>query len=383
MFEEEFPHPSLSLSLSLALTLSRTQALGMASGSQDLLGKLESLGLQAQASAYLPVFQGKIDMQATVNLHRDGFQEYLDYLEQHVRTYAVQLPNSTNTWVPIDFIKFIYGNSKNFKQRLMRFVKKFTTRDYRQEDDDVVMDLDKGPLGNFFLSWDMTLAFMLQEGQISGGSRTAAQPATVEASLVHEEQVEVEENLTEQEEASLALILLQHGLVEEEPDRLLAPEEVLQELPEADVLMLNPIIIDGDEYLFLDDLEKLLGLREDEALSVLANTTAWKDGNNPDNEGPKTAVDFEDHDLTKALAFKGYNVDKTIEENVTSSLVAIGASSSFYDSIPDSAFQPPKRLCISGEGNEGGTFDISRQQVIEYDKDDQVNFMSIHGQNLN
>ena len=68
------------------------------------------------------------------------------------------------------------------------------------------MNLDKGPLGNFFFSWYMTIAFMLQEGQISGGSRTAAQPATVQESLVQEEQVEVEETLTEQEEASLALI---------------------------------------------------------------------------------------------------------------------------------------------------------------------------------
>ena len=220
-------------------------------------------------------------MQATVNLHIEAFQEYLDYMQQHVTRYVVQLPNSTSAWVPIDYIKFLYGNSKNFNQRLMRFVKKFSVRDYRQEDDDVVMDLEKGPLGNLFLSWDMTLAFMLQEGQIAGGPRSAAQPATIEASLVREEQVEVEENLTEQEEAGLALVLLQHGLVEEEPDRLLAPDEVLQELPETDVLLLNPIIIDGDEYLFLDDLEKSLGLREDEALSVLANTTAWRDDNNP------------------------------------------------------------------------------------------------------
>ena len=365
------------MSLARALALTRTQAFHMASGSQDLLGKLESLGLHAQAHAYLPVFQGKIDMQATVNLHIEAFQEYLDYMQQHVTRYVVQLPNSTSAWVPIDYIKFLYGNSKNFNQRLMRFVKKFSVRDYRQEDDDVVMDLEKGPLGNLFLSWDMTLAFMLQEGQIAGGSRSAAQPATIEASLVREEQVEVEENLTEQEEAGLALVLLQHGLVEEEPDRLLAPEEVLQELPETDVLLLNPIIIDGDEYLFLDDLEKSLGLREDEALSVLANTTAWRDDNSTD-EGPKIAVDFEDHDLTKSLAFKGYNVDRTIEDNVISALSAIGASSSFYDSIPDSEFQPPKRLCISGQGNEGGTFDISRQQVVDNDKEDQVTFISIH-----
>ena len=96
------------MSLVLALAPTRTQALRMASGSQDLLGKLESLGLQAHAPAYLPVFQGKIDMQATVNLHREGFQEYLDYMEQHVRPYAVQLPNSTSTY-PLISLSFCMG----------------------------------------------------------------------------------------------------------------------------------------------------------------------------------------------------------------------------------------------------------------------------------
>ncbi len=349
----------------------------MASGSQDLLAKLESKGLQAQSSAYLPVFQGKIDMQSTITLHVDAFQEYVDYLEQHVRIYAVNLLDSTSNWVPIEFIKFIYGNNKNFRLRLMRFVKKITSKDYREIENDVVMDLDKGPLGNLFLSWDMTLVFMLQEDKPVGGSTAASQTTIVQASLVQEEQGEQEETLIEQQEASLALMLLQQGKTEEEPDRLLAPEEVLEELPEADVTMLNPIIIDGKEYLFLDDIAKLLGLREDEALSVLANTTNWHDESALSDEQSKQEIDFDDHELTKVLAFREYNVEHSIEDNVSSALVAISVASSFYDSILDNAFQPHKRLCVSRVENESGSVDISNPQLNDSDKDTKVNLMSI------
>lgn len=51
---------------------------------------------------------------------------------------------------------------------------------------------------------------------------------------------------------------------------MLEPQEVVDALPELEVTMLNPIIVDGIEFLFLADIEKSMGLREDEALSILA-----------------------------------------------------------------------------------------------------------------
>lgn len=70
--------------------------------------------------------------------------------------------------------------------------------------------------------------------------------------LVQEEKV-VEDNLSEQAEASLALMLLQGGENVDKDDRMLEPDEVMEAIPELDVITLNPIIIDGKEFLFLDE----------------------------------------------------------------------------------------------------------------------------------
>ena len=68
----------------------------------------------------------------------------------------------------------------------------------------------------------------------------------------------------------MALVCLQGTAPEEDLDLLVEGDEVLKEIPDLSILSLSPIILDGKEFLFLDDISKTIGLREDEALSVLA-----------------------------------------------------------------------------------------------------------------
>ena len=52
---------------------------------------------------------------------------------------------------------------------------------------------------------------------------------------------------------------------------MLEGDYIVEEIPEADLSCLNPIVVDGAEYLLLDDISKSLGLREDEALCIMGD----------------------------------------------------------------------------------------------------------------
>lgn len=209
-----------------------------------------------------------IDMQATVELSLDVFGDTLQYMEDYVAQYIVEFPDSESRWVPTEYIKYLYRDDKNFFFRRLRFVKMLTKRSYRVESEDTVMDLGAGNIGTTFLSWDMTVALILNESKAAEGKKVKG--ATKEVPLVQEMQAEQEERLSEQVEASMALVLLQKGDLVDEPDRDMEPQEIIDALPELDVTTLNPLIMDGVEFLLLDDIAKSLGLREDEALSILA-----------------------------------------------------------------------------------------------------------------
>lgn len=135
----------------------------MASTSTSLLAKLKESGLVGRAPSYLPVFEGEINMQATTELHRQTFLEILQYMEVYIAEYAVELPDSTSRWVPVDYIKHLYVHDKNFRFRLSRFLNGLTKRTYRVEDKDVVEELGLGNIGSYFLSWDMVMTVMLHE----------------------------------------------------------------------------------------------------------------------------------------------------------------------------------------------------------------------------
>ncbi|WP_208972742.1 hypothetical protein, partial [Escherichia coli] len=72
--------------------------------------------------------------------HRADLDELLDYLRTHVEVYAVEFTGSDSIWVPIDYLKVVFGADKNFRNRLNHFVKELGSNHFRVEDDDVVME---------------------------------------------------------------------------------------------------------------------------------------------------------------------------------------------------------------------------------------------------
>ena len=52
----------------------------------------------------------------------------------------------------------------------------------------------------------------------------------------------------------------------------------------------------------------------------------------------QVGIDFEDHDLTKSLAFRSYNTNSTLTETVARALVVIKEEESWYESALESLF---------------------------------------------
>lgn len=193
-----------------------------------------------------------------------------------------------------------------------------------------------------------------------------------ECPLVVEGKVE-EGNLPAQTEASMALVLLQTGDSVDEDDRMLELDEVVGELPDLDVVTLNPILVDGKEFLFLDDISKSLGFREDEARSILANTTSTLDEGETLAKPPTFAIDFEDHDLTKSLEYLSYHGQRTHEENVAAALVVIQDAAKDYD-LPDSAFGPAG-ICVPTKVDNTGSININEPNIIDVDDNVEVRLL--------
>lgn len=311
-------------------------------------------------------------MQRTVDLHAEAFQEQVQYMNDVVAQYVVQLPESTTRWVPVDLIRHLYHGDKSFRFRLNRFLKGLTSTNYRVEDDDTVFELQVGNVGTTFLSWDMTLALFLQEGRDADKKKGKAK--SKEVALVKESKGEEEEALSDVAEASMALILLQQGPNEdEEPHRDLEGDQIVEEIPELDVTTLHPIIMDDKEFLFLDDICKSLGLREDEALSILAISCGFHNEDTPEQQTTGVQIDFDDHSVTKALEFQGYDKERTIEETVSNALVAIQNVAAEYENVPQEAFQPHKRLHVDTSVQQSGSsIDICNPRTSQCDDDAEV-----------
>ena len=164
----------------------------------------------------------------------------------------------------------------------------------------------------------------------------------------------------------MALVALTQEEPEEVPDLLIEGDEVAEEVPELQIMSLHPVIIDGNEFLFLDDIAKTLGLREDEALSIIAISAG--DQVTSTDKG-KVKINFEDDNLTKALS---YDVGSScLEDVVAKALVQIKQDVHFYESIPDSAFEPHKPLFV-GHGQDQGSINLAIEQVIASDDATEV-----------
>lgn len=86
---------------------------------------------------------------------------------------------------------------------------------------------------------------------------------------------------------------------------------------------------------------------------------------------PRIDIDFVDHELTKALAYRAYDAERTMEETAAAAIVAIQEPKAWYESIPDSAFQPHKSIIVSSLSDKG-SIDIANSSRMQMDDDIKV-----------
>ena len=318
---------------------------------------------------FVRIFEGEIDVMGTLSLHSDVFQELLDYFHTHVKPYTVQFSESDQIWVPIDYLKVIFGGDKNFRTRLNRFVKGLASNHFREEDHDIVMEFGLGPIGNSFLSCEMTYVLFLNENKLHGKEAktlTGDKGKGKEACFVQDNEDEEVEVLPSDVEASLALMMFQGG-EEESAETMLEGDHVTAEIPEVDITCLNPIIIDGAEYLLLDDISKSVGLREDEALCILGDIAGKQEGN-------RIEIEYENETETKKLEYISYEGQRSLEETVALALVDIQNAAPEYELIPESAFLPHQPLVVADAKDDKGSIDIMRPELVAGDEDTKVIF---------
>ena len=164
----------------------------------------------------------------------------------------------------------------------------------------------------------------------------------------------------------MALVCLQGSAPKEVPNLFEEGNEVLKEILDLNILSLSPIILDKKEFLFLDDISKTLGLREDEALSVLTVNVgaACKY-----TDKGKAKIEFEDDHLTKALAYNAGS--SSLEAVVAKALIEIKEEVAFYESVPDSAFEPHLPLYAS-QAQDQGSINLTNEQLIANDDGTEV-----------
>ena len=164
----------------------------------------------------------------------------------------------------------------------------------------------------------------------------------------------------------MALVCLQGTAPKEDLDLLVEGDEVLKEIPDLSIMSLSPIILDGKEFLFLDDISKTIGLCKDEALSILAVNAgaACKS-----TDKGKAKIEFEDNHLTKALAYNASS--SSLEAVVAKALIEIKEEGAFYESVPDSAFEPHLPLYAS-QAQDQGSINLTNEQLIANDDGTEV-----------
>ena len=64
------------------------------------------------------MFEGAIDVGATINLHANAFRNVIEYMDKHISTYSILFEGVEGQRVPLDFIKYIFKEDKNFRFRL-------------------------------------------------------------------------------------------------------------------------------------------------------------------------------------------------------------------------------------------------------------------------
>ena len=172
-----------------------------------LLAQLQKLDLLHRVDEIIPMFEGAIDVGATINLHANAFTDVIEYMDRHISTYSIVFESAEGQWVPVDFIKYIFREDKNFRFTLSQFTKSLTERDYRIEEEDFLFDLQMGNVGTTFLNWDTVLVLLLQEGLGRDSGKQKAKEKAMPLEQIQEADPQ-EKNVTDHWDASMALVCL-------------------------------------------------------------------------------------------------------------------------------------------------------------------------------
>ena len=164
----------------------------------------------------------------------------------------------------------------------------------------------------------------------------------------------------------MALMMFQQGVQEESTETMLKGDYVVEEIPEADLSCLNPIVVDGAKYLLLDDISKSLGLCEDEALCIMGDIAGRQ-------EGDKLEIEYENEIDTKKLEYISYEGQRSLEDTVALALMDIQNAAQEYALVPESAFVPHKPLVVGDAVDDKGSIDIMRPDLVAADEDTKVN----------
>ena len=126
---------------------------------------------------------------------------------------------------------------------------------------------------------------------------------------------------------------------------------------------LHPILIDGVQFLFVDDISHVLGLHQDKTLFVIAMYASIKGTQNPISM-EDICIDFNFEDVTKSLALPKQH--ELMELLVAYTIVQILKCKEFYEIVPKSSIASHKPLTISN-AKGSGSIKISTTNLVEHD----------------
>ncbi len=247
---------------------------------------------------------------------------------------------------------------------MAKVLKGLTEEHYLQVKEDDLMDLNMGNIGTCFLRWDIVLAILLMESvdKSTGKEKVGEKTKPSRRSLAKELDPK-EEKMTDQQEASLALVCLREEPPMVDVEETMEGEDVEYKIRELLIRTLHPIVVDGEEFLFLDDITHSLEMHQDEALSVLAVYAGLHGTTNP-TQDVEIQLDFSSAPTTRMLALP--EAHNSMDSLVSAALMSIEENKEAYEMVPESSFAPHQRLTCSDHKNLG-SIDITNKNLSEED----------------
>ena len=274
------------------------------------------------------------DVNATVALNLHCFQPFMDFMATYIDKYTVPIRGQEDMWVPCDLLRYIHKDDRPFAQRLQRFCVIAGEAGQYVEDSRLV----KKKIGTQFLSRLATFVFLLAE-----------EPDRPEVTLPHmhlggvvkDTKEPIAKPLDAISEGKILAITYPGGVMDaamsmsdkdasdKDADASFKPQEDAAEetlTPEVFFEHLSSIVINGEEYLYLHDLEKTFDLRMDECLSILCATVA------------SSGIDPTSDPLDRSLLPLGESMADTVE------LAMVAVTGAEHSSVSEEEFMATRAL---------------------------------------